>query len=197
MAAGVWSIDLSEDDPQISRLYAGGVSTLQSESGEAYVLHPSACAVKEGLLYVVEERLDFSGSLAVYNLTDESMSLSAVALNVSAEAIVAAQYRYLFISSWADSGGLWVLDGHDPQGVFELVVADLGMVGPLCIGPDRVIVISVVDSGEIHFLRWQDEIEHPEPESTLTPTTTTAGGVEFPQHVPALVFAICSALFLH
>jgi len=192
--AGVWSIDLSEDDLEISRLYAGGVSTFDDD--ETYVLHPSACAVNEGLIYIVEERLNLLGRMAVYDLAAESMSLTT-ALSVSAEGIVFVDNYYIVVSSWAHNGGVWVLrdQGGDKDVNFELMIPDLGMAGPLCASANNIIALPVLDSGVIHWLRWQ--VPTPAPTMVVAPTaapTTSVNGAYQPMRLLPLILAMCTCL---
>merc|ERR1712217_823219 len=117
---------------------------------------PNGCTVKDGMVYLVETRADYTGSLGMYDIDSGVFNYSTDLFNVTGDGIVASD-DYLFATSWADGGKLFSLDLSDDSAVFEVLVTNLTSPADICINEDEgMIAIPSLLTGKIWFYEYDD-----------------------------------------
>eukprot|EP01084_Bolivina_argentea_P085963 155389_1 len=151
--AGLWSIDIT--DWTVTRLYTGSESNLEND----YVFHPNGCSVKNGIIYMVETRIDLNtGSLGKYTISDGSFVYDEI-LSVSADGILINDH-YIFVTAlgkdWAsltEGGSLLYYEIKGKDG-FQTAIGGLSIPADITFGPHDMIVIPELEVGTIAFVQF-------------------------------------------
>jgi len=168
--AGLWSINT--DDWTVTRLYDGSNSPISDD----YIYHPNGCIVNDGVVYMVETRIDGTGAFGMYNIETMEFTYDNTVVNTMGDGIVYVE-PYFFMTAWF-SGQLLAMNTDETNSTFEVVLSGLGSgdgsngAADLCIGPDNVLAIPNQGQTNIYFVQF--ELPH----TTPTPTEDESKGVK-------------------
>lgn len=151
--AGIWSINT--DDWTVTRLYDGSNTII----GDGYVYHPNGCIINDGVIYLVEVRIDGTGAFGMYDIDTGVFMYDNTVLNKMGDGIVYSE-PYFFMTAFL-AQELLAMNAEETNSTFEVVLSGLGSIfgvdGPadLCLGPNNVLAIPNQAEANIYFAQFE------------------------------------------